>query len=134
MSSNRFRKKSQNMLNRSDSTGSSSGRKYLAPTLSDPQARNEKDRYPAKKKTPRPSTQIKNTLPHFSDLNYHHSHFVGHLHLHHHHYNHHMHTMVEQQQQATKVITISNQVTLVYEVHDWWSEQVVCTQSSDEEA
>lgn len=33
----RLRKKSQN-LNRSDSTGSSSGRKFLAPTLSDPQA------------------------------------------------------------------------------------------------
>lgn len=46
----RLRKKSQNILNRSDSTGSTSGRKFLAPTLSDPQAmRNEK--YSQKKKT-----------------------------------------------------------------------------------
>lgn len=45
----RLRKKSQN-LNRSDSTGSSSGRKFLAPTLSDPQAlRTEK--YGQKKKS-----------------------------------------------------------------------------------
>lgn len=46
----RFRKKPQNILNRSDSTGSTCGRKYLAPTLSDPQAiRN--DKYTQKKKT-----------------------------------------------------------------------------------
>lgn len=45
----RIRKKSQN-LNRSDSTGSSSGRKFLAPTLSDPQTlRSEK--YQKKKGT-----------------------------------------------------------------------------------
>lgn len=45
----RLRKKSQNILNRSDSTGSTSGRKFLAPTLSDPQVmRNEK--YGQKKK------------------------------------------------------------------------------------
>lgn len=45
----RLRKKSQN-LNRSDSTGSSSGRKFLAPTLSDPQTlRSEK--YGQKKKS-----------------------------------------------------------------------------------
>jgi sodium leak channel non-selective protein len=38
-------KKTQpHQLNRSDSTGSSSGRKFLAPTLSDPQARSDKER------------------------------------------------------------------------------------------
>lgn len=45
----RLRKKSQNILNRSDSTGSSSGRKFLAPTLSDPQAMRN-DKYSQKKK------------------------------------------------------------------------------------
>lgn len=45
----RLRKKSQN-LNRSDSTGSSSGRKFLAPTLSDPQALRS-DKYSQKKKS-----------------------------------------------------------------------------------
>lgn len=45
----RLRKKSQN-LNRSDSTGSSSGRKFLAPTLSDPQALRS-DKYGQKKKS-----------------------------------------------------------------------------------
>lgn len=45
----RSRKKIQN-LNRSDSTGSSSGRKFLAPTLSDPQALRS-DKYGQKKKS-----------------------------------------------------------------------------------
>lgn len=46
----RLRKKPQNILSRSDSTGSSNGRKFLAPTLSDPQTiRSEK--YLQKKKT-----------------------------------------------------------------------------------
>lgn len=45
----RLRKKSQN-LNRSDSTGSSSGRKFLAPTLSDPQTLRT-DKYGQKKKS-----------------------------------------------------------------------------------
>lgn len=45
----RLRKKSQN-LNRSDSTGSSSGRKFLAPTLSDPQAFRS-DKHSQKKKS-----------------------------------------------------------------------------------
>lgn len=43
----RIRKKTQN-LNRSDSTGSSSGRKFLAPTLSDPQTLRS-DKYQKKK-------------------------------------------------------------------------------------
>lgn len=45
----RLRKKPQN-LNRSDSTGSSSGRKFLAPTLSDPQTLRS-DKYGQKKKS-----------------------------------------------------------------------------------
>lgn len=45
----RLRKKTHN-LNRSDSTGSSSGRKFLAPTLSDPQALRG-DKYGQKKKS-----------------------------------------------------------------------------------
>lgn len=45
----RLRKKTQNILARSDSTGSTSGRKFLAPTLSDPQA-HRSDKYSQKKK------------------------------------------------------------------------------------
>lgn len=45
----RLRKKTQN-LNRSDSTGSSSGRKFLAPTLSDPQTLRS-DKFGQKKKS-----------------------------------------------------------------------------------
>lgn len=215
----RLRKKSQNLLNRSDSTGSSSGRKYLvAPTLSDPQvARNEKATFggttgvgqnsscPAAKKKPgrpsAPSHGPKQTS-HFVELNHLHNHlgaaagaggsassagtgaYHHHQHLHHHHHHHlhthsaygdgaqlqpnsaaagprdsqpsaatqahgpvqsqhHHHQLLQQQQlqqqqqqhhQVTKVLANNNQVALVYEVHDWWSEQVVGTQNSDDEA
>lgn len=46
----RLRAKKPQNLNRSDSTGSSSGRKFLAPTLSDPQA-HRSDKYSQKKKS-----------------------------------------------------------------------------------
>lgn len=42
------------MIPRSDSVGSGSGRKYLAPTLSDPAVRTEKERSGAKKRNNRP--------------------------------------------------------------------------------
>lgn len=227
----RLRKKSQNLLSRSDSTGSSSGRKYLvAPTLSDPQvARNEKATFggttgvgqssgcPASKKKPcRPSAPSHGpkTASHFVELNHLHNHlgnagggggggsggggssstgtgsYHHHQHLHHHHHHHlhthsaygdggqlqpnsaasgsrdsqhgqqpsasiqaqhhgtaqsqhHHHQLLQQQQlqqqqqqhhQVTKVLANNNQVALVYEVHDWWSEQIVGTQNSDDEA
>lgn len=113
----RISKKSQNILNRSDSTGSSSGRKFLAPTLSDPQARNPKDNFTSNKKKPvRPPTTAKPNLIHLNET--HHNHHVSHGH---------------EQPQVTKMTTTTNQVTINYEVHDWWTEQVICTQSSDEE-
>ncbi|KAJ6641408.1 Sodium leak channel NALCN [Pseudolycoriella hygida] len=115
----RILKKTQNILNRSDSTGSSSGRKFLAPTLSDPQARNPKDTFTSNKKKPvRPTSTAKPSLTHFNELTHHYNHHTGHGH---------------EQTQATKTSAIASQVTMTYEVHDWWSEQVICTQSSDEE-
>lgn len=47
--------KKQKPLPRSDSIGSGSGRKYLAPTLSDPAARTDKERISTKKKNNRPA-------------------------------------------------------------------------------
>lgn len=115
----RVLKKSQNILNRSDSTGSASGRKFLAPTLSDPQARNPKDTFTSNKKKPvRPTSTAKPSLTHFNELTHHHNYHTSHGH---------------EQTQATKTSAVANQVTMTYEVHDWWSEQVICTQSSDEE-
>ena len=110
------RKKAQNVLSRSDSTGS--GRKFLAPTLSDPQARNEKDRFnSSKKKQQRSQQNIKATLPNVNETTY------GH---HHHHHGLHM---SEQQQSLS-----NHHVNLAFEVHDWWQEQMICAQSSDEES
>lgn len=42
------------MIPRSDSVGSGSGRKYLAPTLSDPATRPDKERPSNKKRNNRP--------------------------------------------------------------------------------
>lgn len=114
------RKKAQTVLSRSDSTGS--GRKFLAPTLSDPQARSSKDRFnDSKKKSVKNKAQH---LPHLTETSYHHT-----LHHHHHHAGgHYGHHNLEQQQNLT-----NHHVTLVFEVHDWWSEQMIFQESSDEE-
>lgn len=112
----RLRKQKGSVLNRSDSTGSSTGRKFLAPTLSDPQARNEKERFCGnKKKVTRPQAS-KNNLPHLNELNHHHFHYYN-----------------DHQQQSNKTITSPSNSNLVYEVQDWWQEQMGCGQSSDEE-
>lgn len=204
-------------LNRSDSTGSASGRKFLAPSLSDPSARNDKDRsgltvvstanmtsVSSVSKT-KPRRQIGGTsgIPpvsssskivgsHASEIPNHHGssshHLLSHHLLHHHHHGtnerlasaasgpggssgtcstnhssanagsgvsgaggvtasgysqHHLATMDFhmvttlgssggfagrdhfQAPTLNKTLSISNQVSLVYEVHDWWSEQVV---------
>lgn len=215
----RIRKKSGGgtvaSLNRSDSTGSASGRKFLAPSLSDPSARIDKDRCgltvvsaaagsSVPKSKPRrqigasggitPTTSSsKMAGNHGADLMNHHTgsshHLLSHHLLHHHHHGtndrlaaaanapgggssgtcstnhssvnaasaaggvggvsgggysqHHLATMDfhmaamlgaaggfggrDQFQMPTlnKTLSISNQVSLVYEVHDWWSEQVV---------
>lgn len=114
-------KKSQGALIRSDSTGS--GRKFLAPTLSDPQARSQKDRFNDSKKK---SIKQKNVqhLPHLTEATYHHT-------LHHHHPGGHYgaHHNLEQQQNLT-----NHHVNLAFEVHDWWSEQIIFQESSDEES
>lgn len=110
------RKKAQTVLSRSDSTGS--GRKFLAPTLSDPQARGTKDRFnDSKKKSVKNKTQH---LPHLTEATYHHT-------LHHHH--HPCFHNPEQQQNLT-----NHHVNLAFEVHDWWSEQIIFQESSDEES
>lgn len=108
------RKKAQTVLSRSDSTGS--GRKFLAPTLSDPQARSSKDRFIDSKKKPggrQPQSIKTQHLPGLSETVYH---------------NHHSPHISEQQQNLT-----NQHVNLAFEVHDWWSEQIIFQDSSDEE-
>lgn len=117
----RLIKQKAGVLNRSDSTGSSTGRKYLAPTLSDPQAR-EKERF-SKKKSPRTTPSQKNNIQHFPELN--HPHFHGSHHHHHHH----------EHQAQNKTFAATSNGTMVAEVTDWWQEQMTCGghSSSDEE-
>ncbi|XP_055373903.1 sodium leak channel NALCN isoform X2 [Condylostylus longicornis] len=219
----RTRKQStKTILNRSDSTGSSSGRKFLAPTLSDPQARSvDKDRYSNKKKNltqissaacqaVSSSTSIVQRQPHLNELinhRYHHNtHILYYPAVTESHRNniHQFNQQIQQSQQQqqppqqqqqqqqpqllatsggisssisgigvvgstvgggtsgtiqtafgynnlsvlgnnnlsnefdinninNKILSYNTQANMVFEVHDWWSEQVVCTQSSDEE-
>lgn len=109
-------KKPSSALSRSDSTGS--GRKFLAPTLSDPQARANKDRFnDSKKKSTKQSIKSQH-LPHLTEISHHHS-----LHGAHH------HVLMEQPHNVT-----NHNVNLARcEVHDWWSEQIIFQESSDEE-
>lgn len=108
---------SRTELSRSDSTGS--GRKFLAPTLSDPQARINKDRFnDSKKKAVKPTMKAQH-LPHLTEM----SHLAFHTHhpVHGH--------ILEQPHNVT-----NHNVNLAFEVHDWWSEQVIFQESSDEES
>lgn len=108
------KKTQQPSLSRSDSTGS--GRKFLAPTLSDPQSRCKPDRFNDSKKKSIRQAPNKSQLPHLTESGYH---------PHHHH-----HLHVEQQQQNL----VNQHVNLAFEVHDWWSEQMIFQDSSDDEA
>ncbi|XP_011187769.2 sodium leak channel NALCN isoform X1 [Zeugodacus cucurbitae] len=149
------------VLNRSDSTGSSAGRKYLAPTTSDPQQRStltDKERLhissQQKKKNSMTAVPILPPVVAASgsaikrDLNrtsgfftsgnsdgsqFHYppnvvNHFgeqhgplgspsaiMGHIIA------------------GSKLLPFNNQANAVYEVHDWWQEQVICTLHSDDE-
>ncbi|XP_053680728.1 sodium leak channel NALCN [Anopheles nili] len=147
------RKKTATVLNRSDSTGSSSGRKFLAPTLSDPQAKNEKDRYMSKKKQRVPpsisvgkSSHLSEIGSHSLHLHYHHGLGYGHggdhsPHSQHPPFHHHQHQQQQhqqqqqqqQQQQANSSKFGHSHSNMIYEVHDWWQEQVLSTHSEEED-
>lgn len=105
-----FRNKKSTVIPRSDSVGSGSGRKFLAPTLSDPTVRPDMDRAGSKKRPARPAGTGKN-LPH-----------------------------VTEGTEPRDAPTLHKAATprpsgAVSEVHEWWSEQVgYTTQSSDDEA
>ncbi|KAH8235997.1 hypothetical protein KR032_012242 [Drosophila birchii] len=188
-------------LNRSDSTGSSAGRKFLAPTSSDPQQRStlsDKERLHISSQQRKKNSMT--TLPHagqlgqlakqragaagnvggegnkstnfFAQVNseigqfhyptinaaaaYGHGHGHGHGHAHGHGSHGHVHGTghgidLHQQQHhhgalgspsaimsqliggSGKLLPFNNQANVVYEVHDWWQEQVLCTQTSDDE-
>jgi sodium leak channel non-selective protein len=115
------KKAQQHQLNRSDSTGSSSGRKFLAPTLSDPQARSDKERYSTKKKSNR-----QQSTKNLADLN--------HLNHYNHHIMQHHHEMQHQQKfiMPTAACNAQHQHINMVEVHDWWQEICTSTASDDE--
>nr|XP_036676109.1 sodium leak channel non-selective protein isoform X1 [Drosophila suzukii] len=176
-------------LNRSDSTGSSAGRKFLAPTSSDPQQRStlsDKERLHISSQQRKKNSMT--TLPHagqlgqlakqrggggggggggeasksssfFAQLNseigqFHYPtinaaaaaaalHGYGHGHGQHQQHHHHgggggalgsPSAMMSQMIGGSgKLLPFNNQANAVYEVHDWWQEQVLCPQTSDDE-
>ncbi|XP_064540810.1 sodium leak channel NALCN isoform X2 [Drosophila montana] len=158
-------------LNRSDSTGSSAGRKFLAPTSSDPQQRStlsDKERLHISSQQRKKNSMT--TLPHvvqlgqlgkqretnksssfFSQLNSEIGQFyyptinatavaVAALHTFADHHQH-LHgplsspsALISQLIAGSgKLLPFNNQANAVYEVHDWWQEQVLCSQTSDDE-
>ncbi|XP_034490184.1 sodium leak channel non-selective protein isoform X2 [Drosophila innubila] len=156
------------VLNRSDSTGSSAGRKFLAPTSSDPQQRStlsDKERLHISSQQRKKNSMT--TLPHISqmgkqrDTNKASGFFTQvnnetglfhyptinptvaaaaamHSYGDHHHHRHGTlsspSAMISQLIGGSgKLLPFNNQANAVYEVHDWWQEQVLCTQTSDDE-
>lgn len=101
------------VIPRSDSVGSGSGRKYLAPTLSDPSVRTDKERTGAKKRNNRPQSGSRNNLPHLTE-----GPESSRL-------------MRDISANKTAMPKVSN---VLLEVRDWWHEQLgYNTQSSDED-
>lgn len=115
-------------LSRSDSIGSTSGRKYLAPTLSDPAARTEKERATnTKKKTNRPpgklkihhrepklnhffSVSLNKTTPHVNEIE----------------------SRMPREVFNNKT-TLPKASNALNEIKDWWTEQLNYASSSDED-
>uniref|UniRef100_A0A1B6CHW0 Ion transport domain-containing protein n=1 Tax=Clastoptera arizonana TaxID=38151 RepID=A0A1B6CHW0_9HEMI len=101
------------VIPRSDSVGSGSGRKYLAPTLSDPATRPDKERTSNKKRNNRPQGSIKN-LPHVTEGSE-------------------ANRLLLREIPSNKSSTpkVSN---VMLEVTEWWHEQLTYnTESSDED-
>lgn len=97
------------MIPRSDSVGSATGRKFLAPTLSDPAVRQDKDRVTGMKRNTRQPTTTKNNLPHVTEGS-------------------------EPRDINTNKTSMPKMSNALSEVHEWWNEQINYeTQSSDEE-
>lgn len=140
-------------LNRSDSTGSSAGRKFLAPTSSDPQQRStltDKERLHIANQQKKKNSMTTTTLPvavvaaavagHKKN-----SFFAGDMgQFHYPAINHFDHGhippalgspsgLMPHIMAGSKLLPFNNQANAVYEVHDWWQEQVLCTQMSDDE-
>uniref|UniRef100_A0A1I8PTZ5 Sodium leak channel NALCN n=1 Tax=Stomoxys calcitrans TaxID=35570 RepID=A0A1I8PTZ5_STOCA len=140
-------------LNRSDSTGSSAGRKFLAPTSSDPQQRStlsDKERLHITNQQKKKNSMTTSTLPvapapvisgpghkknsfFAADISQFHYPTLNHFD--------HGHIpalgspsgLMPHIIPGTKLLPFNNQANAVYEVHDWWQEQVLCTQNSDDE-
>ncbi|XP_030767372.1 sodium leak channel non-selective protein isoform X2 [Sitophilus oryzae] len=110
--------KKQKIVNlpRSDSIGSSSGRKYLAPTLSDPSSRQEKERVPAAKKknnTTRPNNPpVNKNLTHLNDNE--------------------ANKMPAREIQNNKT-SVPKLTNAMQEIKEWWNDQLAYQSSSEEE-
>ncbi|XP_050444876.1 sodium leak channel NALCN isoform X2 [Cataglyphis hispanica] len=110
----KHRAKKPVVLPRSDSIGSASGRKYLAPTLSDPASvRSEKDKIAvSKKRNSRPPSMVKNNLSHLTEN-------------------------TEQSRQQREALsnktTVPKVSSVMLEVREWWKEQLAYSSDSSED-
>ncbi|KAG5876353.1 hypothetical protein JTB14_009038 [Gonioctena quinquepunctata] len=106
---NEARKQKATNLPRSDSVGSSSGRKFLAPSLSDPASRPEKEGIVTKKKNTRSSVVLKNFFSsHLDDSE----------------------SRISRKLFNSKT-TVPKASNAMREIKDWWNEQLAYVSSSD---
>ncbi|KAK2586704.1 hypothetical protein KPH14_011742 [Odynerus spinipes] len=110
----RHRPKKPVVLPRSDSIGSGSGRKYLAPTLSDPASvRSDKDKIPvSKKRNSRPPPAVKNNLPHLTENT---------------------EQSRQQKEPVNAKLSTPKISSVMLEVREWWREQLAYSSESSEE-
>ncbi|KAL3268371.1 hypothetical protein HHI36_007487 [Cryptolaemus montrouzieri] len=105
------RKQKLTNITRSDSIGSTSGRKYLAPTLSDPAARTEKERVSnSKKKNNRPPVPVNKITPHVNEIE----------------------ARMPREVFNNKT-TMPKASNALHEIKDWWNEQLSYASSSEED-
>lgn len=136
-------------LNRSDSAGSSKGRKFLTPTSSDPQRclNIDKDRFYSNSHHQRRehillSASIIGGKKNDTKSNYI-TQMINNYHqpyqslLNNNYFDSKTRTLITSSSAVSQLLTNKllafnmQQVNVVYEVHDWWQEQVLCSQTTD---
>lgn len=137
----KYRAKKPMVLPRSDSIGSASGRKYLAPTLSDPASvRSEKDKIAAsKKRNSRPPCKSKRSCDFrmiyqlFVASTYFELLFVAMVKNNLHHLTENTEQSRQQREALSNKTTAPKVSSVMLEVREWWKEQLAYSSESSED-
>lgn len=136
-------------LNRSDSTGSSKGRKFLTPTSSDPQRclNIDKDRFYSNSHQKREHILLSSSIIGGKKIDTKSNYIIQMINncpqpyqslLNNNYFDSKTRTLITSSNAVSQLLTnnkllaFNMQVNVVYEVHDWWQEQILCLQTNDD--